>query len=170
MEAFNHQRLRDCNQPILKIISTHTGRGEKANEEEADGLVLQLCLCIGARVMLTQNLWTDNGLVNGSMGTVRDIVWKECQDLSKDMPTAIMVEVDNYTGPTFPTTNFIPIFPVTRRFEYKKADCSRTNFPLVPAYTITVHKAQGLTLKQVVLNPGTEGSFPRAVICCYISS
>src|SRR3984957_9288782 len=51
-----------------------------------------------------------------------------------------------------PTTLIIPIFPVTRRFKYKKRDCSCTNFPLRLAYAITVHKAQGLTLKQVVLN------------------
>src|SRR5260370_17604756 len=63
-----------------------------------------------------------------------------------------MVEVEDYDGRKFPGTNYIPIFPVTRRFEYKKRDCSRTNFPLCPAYAITVHKAQGLTLKQVVLN------------------
>ena len=81
--------------------------------------------------------------MNGSMGTVRDIVWNEGQDPIKDMPTAIMVEVDDYDGPKL---------PVTRRFEYKKRDCSRTNFPLRLAYAMTVHKAQGLTLKQVVLN------------------
>jgi len=153
VRIYNHRRLRDCKQPILKIKSTHTGRGaEGANDDEADGLDPELCICLGARVMLTDNLWVENGLVNGSMGTVRDVVWHEGQDATKDMPMAIMVEVDDYDGPKFPGTNYVPIFPVTRRFEYKKRDCSRTNFPLCPAYAITVHKAQGLTLKQVVLN------------------
>ena len=153
VRIYNHRRLRDCKQPILKIKSTHTGRGaEGANDDEADGLEPQLCICLGARVMLTDNIWVENGLVNGTMGTVRDAVWNEGQDATKDMPMAIMVEVDDYDGPKFPGTNYIPIFPVTRRFEYKKRDCSRTNFPLCPAYAITVHKAQGLTLKQVVLN------------------
>jgi PIF1-like helicase len=153
VRIYNHRRLRDCKQPILKIKSTHTGQGaEGANDDEADGLEPQLCICLGARVMLTDNIWVENGLVNGSMGTAKDIVWNEGQDPTKDMPTAIMVEVDNYEGPKFPGTNYIPIFPVTRRFEYKKRDCSRTNFPLRPAYAITVHKAQGLTLRQAVLN------------------
>ncbi|KAK9311748.1 ATP-dependent DNA helicase [Lipomyces starkeyi] len=128
--------LRDCKQPILKIKSTHTGR---------------VCICLGPRVMLTDNIWVENGLVNG-YGDSEDVVWNEGQDTTKDMPTAIMVEVDDYGGPKFPGTNYIPIFPVTRRFEYKKSDCSRTNFPLRLAYAITVHKAQGLKLKQVVLN------------------
>lgn len=149
----NHQRLRDCRQPILRIKSAHTGRGaEGANDDEADGLAPYLCVCLGARVMLTENIWVENGLVNGSMGVVRDVVWNENQDPINDMPAAIMIAVEGYDGPKFPGTTHIPIFPVTRRFEYKKRDCSRTNFPLRPAYAITVHKAQGLTLKKVVLN------------------
>jgi hypothetical protein len=40
--------------------------------------------------------------VNASMATVKDIVWKEGQDPTKDMPTAIMVEVDDYDGPLVP--------------------------------------------------------------------
>jgi ATP-dependent DNA helicase PIF1 len=102
--------------------------------------------------MLTDNIWVKNSLVNGSIGIVRDIVWNKGQDPTKDMPSVIIVEVNNYNRPKFPSTSYIPIFPITRRFKYKKRDCSRTNFPLRPAYAITVHKSQGLTLKQVVLN------------------
>jgi hypothetical protein len=48
---YNHQRLRDCKQPILKIKSTHIGQGaEAANDDEADGLDPQLCICLEARV------------------------------------------------------------------------------------------------------------------------
>jgi ATP-dependent exoDNAse (exonuclease V) alpha subunit len=68
------------------------------------------------------------------------------------MPTAIIVEVNNYNRPKFPGTNYIPILPVTRRFKYKKCDYSCTNFPLRLTYTITIYKAQVLTLKEVVLN------------------
>jgi ATP-dependent exoDNAse (exonuclease V) alpha subunit len=167
---YNHKRLRDYKQPILKIKSTHTGKGaEAANDDETDGLYPQLCICLGARVMLTDNIWVENGLVNGSMATVKDIVWNEGQDPTKDMPTAIMVKVDGYDGPRFPGTNYIPIFSVTRRYEYRKRDCSRTNFPLRPAYAITIHKAQGLTLEQVVLNLERKDHAP-GMSCCYISS
>jgi len=39
VRIYNHRRLRDCKQPILKIKSTHTGRGaEGANDDDADGL------------------------------------------------------------------------------------------------------------------------------------
>lgn len=62
--------------------------------------------------------------------------------------------VSEYSGPDFPnySPKITPIFPVTRQFEYNGVACTRTQFPLRLAYVITVHKSQGLTLSQVVLN------------------
>lgn len=152
VKSYNHNRLRDSSQPILLIKSEHTGNNaSKATDEEAEGLDTELCLSIGCRVMLTQNLWTENGLVNGSMGTVYDVCWKEGQD-TKEMPQVILVKMDAYDGPTFLDTGCIPIFATTRQFRYKRHDCTRKNFPLVLAYAITVHKSQGLTLTKVVIS------------------
>src|SRR3982074_705116 len=54
-------------------------------------------------------------------------------------------------GPSSPAPT---TFPSSRHqaIRIQKRDCSRTNFPLRLAYAITVHKAQGLTLRKVVLN------------------
>ncbi len=104
--------------------------------------------------MLTWNLWIESGLANGSIGIVTDIIWATGQDPSVTMPSVLLVRFDKYYGPDFPGCGpkVIPIYPVTRPFNFKGVACSRTQFPLRLAYAITVHKSQGLTLNKVVLN------------------
>ena len=48
--------------------------------------------------MLTSNLWVEVGLVNGAMGTVNAICYKETTP--PHLPLAVMVQFDHHTGPT----------------------------------------------------------------------
>ena len=51
------------------------------------GLSSELLLCVGARVLLTRNLWTEGGLVNGAQGVVKGFVWPEGGDPASDTPS-----------------------------------------------------------------------------------
>ena len=116
------------------------------------GLEPTLYLVKNARVMLTRNLWTEAGLCNGTMGTIKDIIFPENYGPTM-LPIAIIVQFDNdYIGPSFchDIANCVSIYPVS--------NCSTQDasiqFPLKLAWSITIHKSQGLTLKSCIIDLG----------------
>jgi len=143
---------------VTTVEAENTGReAHKASHEDAENLYQTVFLAIGARVCLTQNVWVEQGLINGSMGVIHDIDWPAGTDPRKAMPRAVLVKFDHYTGPALFTDPedgrpVVPILPVRREFEYQGVQCSRRQLPIALAYAITVHKAQGLTLERAVIN------------------
>ena len=53
-----------------------------------------------AHVMLIANLWVEVGLVNGALGTAVSICYQDGGP--PNLPVAVMVQFDHYTGPTLP--------------------------------------------------------------------
>lgn len=122
-----------------------------ANSSIAENLESILYLSIGTRVMLRRNLWTSHGLVNGAIGTVTDIVFDPTDDT---FPLCVMVHFEKFNGPTI--NNSVPIGPTEAKWISNGQDCKRVQFPLLVAFAITIHKAQGLTLDTVVLDIGDK--------------
>ena len=114
------------------------------------GLQPTLYLAKSARIMLTRNLWTAVGLCNGAVGTVLHIIYDEGQ-CPPALPIAIIVQFDekDYSGPSFSQTH-----PVTSYSDTYGHKCEREQYPLKLAWSMTIHKAQGLTLKNVWVDLG----------------
>lgn len=117
------------------------------------GLVPILFLARNASVMLTMNLWPEVGLCNGATGKVVDIIFAENHS-PPDLPIAVMVTFDYYTGPSF--TEFlskcVPVCPVTVTSHSLDTFHERQQLPLKLSWAITIHKSQELTLEKAWIN------------------
>ena len=126
---------------------------------ETGGLHGVLKLAIGARVMLTANVDVSDGLVNGARGEVVKIMTN-----SENKVTKILIKFDNgqvglktiQSSPyrtAFP--NAVPIGKHEVMFFAKQkrgSEITRLQFPLTLAWATTIHKVQGLTLDEIVVN------------------
>ena len=150
---YNINKLHACGQPIAVIKAVHTGaNASKASADDAGGLYPVVCLAKGARVMLSSNLWVEMGLVNGAMGSIQAICYHE-SGAPPDLPVAVTVLFDNYTGPTL-SDGTVPIAPIRHSWSTSGSQCSRLQLPLKLAWAVTIHKAQGLTLDKVTIDIG----------------
>ena len=109
--------------------------------------------------MLTENIWTERGLVNGALGVVRDIVWPAGTiDPRQEPPLALLIAFDHYDFEGHEAyievggERLVPVFRSRREWTRGSALCSRTQFPVTLAYAITIHKSQGLSLDRAVLD------------------
>lgn len=143
----------------------------KGNEDgkHTGGLMTALTLSKGARVMLTRNYKVSDGLCNGSMGIVRDIIKLRPTD---NMPLFVLVEFDQekdfipgmvyrkelFSNPKVLSAlrsididhrkindTWVPIPPADQQFFGKGARImmERRMIPLRIAFACTIHKFQG---------------------------
>lgn len=148
---YNYTMLESLQQPVYRIQSLNNPpEANSTSAAKAENLEPILHLAIGARVMLRRNLWTSCGLVNGAIRTVTDIVVEP----GEDFPLVIMIKFDRYRGPT--VNGSVPIAPTESSWVSNGHNCKRTQFPLLLAFAVTIHKAQGITLDKVVVNLGEK--------------
>ena len=151
--TYNEDGIKRCNTPILVIKADENNDDARKTSDSEGELPRQVPVAKGAAVVLTDNLWPDMGLINGSKGTVTHIVFQEGVHPGNGMPHFIVVAFPDYLGPPFlpdhPGT--VPIFPRTAEWKVGTTQCTRRSFPLIPAYALTIHKSQGMTIDQLVV-------------------
>lgn len=157
----NYHSLKKLGEPIARIDAIHsTSQGKKLSAEDIGGLEPTIYLALGARVMLTKNIWPEKGLCNGSMGYVKHIVYKEGES-PPSLPMAVIVKFDKgYVGPSFDhnENNLVPITPQACTSESLGEEHERQQLPLKLAWSITIHKSQGLTIDKAWVNLGSKES------------
>jgi len=139
---------------------------ETSEEEDAEGNVTSTHIDVGTQVMLTYNLSTERGLVNGSRGVVINFTVPAfgkraaksiLEDFDSDDPEQRKVYL-NTLHPTVrfiikgkPTIVVVPLVRIERTepkksHEAKKPTAYAWYMPLKLAWACTVHKSQGLSL------------------------
>ena len=110
--------------------------------------------------MITTNIDVTDGFTNGAMGTVTNVVIDE----RTGQMSTILVSFDSknigqeamHTCVHKSTNqNAVPIYETQAIFSiHKKAkyQATRSQFPLTLAWAVTIHKCQGLTLPEIVID------------------
>ena len=110
------------------------------------GLETVIVIKLGCKIMLRRNIDVTLGLVNGSIGTVCSVKYSIDQCSVVD---AINIKFDDGKEQV--------LEKVSSKFQVlDKAFAIRRQFPISSAYAITVHKSQGLTLKNVLVDIGNN--------------
>ena len=167
VREYNLEKIKSKSTPVARINAVHPNEDKEsaaASVDDAGGLECQALLCVGARVMLTNNCWQDAYLNNGSLGTVIDIVYSPGTS-PPELPKCVIVQFDKYLGPSFlpDKPRCVAVCPKTRKWESQSTigtanvkTLSRTQLPLMLAYALTIYKSQGQEFDHLFVHPGEQ--------------
>ena len=183
MQEHNRQKLKEQNSednPVARIHTTTTTQNKKyrgitkhfaRQQMQTTAIPAVVNICRGARVQLTgKNFEPDWGLYNGSIGTVKEIVFnKNSNPLDGTQPEYVIVDFPQYCGPQWMESEktWVPI-PVVE-MSCSKRCCQLQYIPLSLAYAKTCHTFQGQSVGKncpiscIIVQPGTrdfEGKCP----------
>lgn len=127
-------------------------------------------LVIGMPVMITQNYDVEGGIVNGYKGILKRIRYQIDQSGNR---YAISCVVESDTISSEPLAGLAPkqavVMQETTHMTFrhphsgKKCTIQRTQLPIVPAFAMTAHKAQGQTMDKALMDlescKGTESPY-----------
>ncbi|XP_074549060.1 uncharacterized protein LOC141807175 [Halichoeres trimaculatus] len=132
-----------------KVLLTYKVKGTKRDLPDS------ILAAQGARVMLIRNLDVEDGLVNGTFGTISNIV---TDNRAPSGVKLLGLQLDNLTaGQTLrkkllgPSDNLVYLERSEESIG-KKGGVVRRQFPLKLAFACTAHKVQGMTVTSAVVS------------------
>ena len=150
----NIYRIKSLNNPIAPIQAVNNcAKAKSAEPSTAGGLFNSTLLAVGAQMILTTNVWKEAGLTNGTLCEVREIVYRPGTS-PPQLPIFVLVHVPDYKGPSFSSVepSIVPIAAIERNWNSQKQFCKRSMIPLQPAYALSIHKSQGMSLPKIIAN------------------
>ena len=127
-------------------------------------------LAIGMPVMVTQNFDVSAGIVNGTTGILQSIRYYK-DNKERRHAVSCVIKSTSITGPALQnlTKHEAAILQDSTDMQFihphsqKKCMIKRTQLPIIPAFAMTTHKAQGQTMTQAILDlqscKGTEAPY-----------
>ena len=121
---------------------------------------------MGARVLLTQNIYVEAGLMNGALGVVKGFIFPKNFDPNSsnsalNKPSCVIVKFDELRLPEdlklkgAGLENCVPIFYQESAHE-SESKTTRNQFPLTLAWCLTHWKAQGMILSKIKIALGEK--------------
>jgi len=143
---------------------------QKMNSGKTNQRLGALPLVIGMPVMICQNFDVEGGVVNGCIGSLEKVRYRIDHE---GLRHAISCEIKapSTTAPTLPhlaPQHVVALHDtVDMRFVHphsqKSCTIKCTQVPIVPAFAMTVHKSQGQTMQQAIIDlqscHGTESPY-----------
>ncbi|GJE99317.1 hypothetical protein PsYK624_155710 [Phanerochaete sordida] len=162
-------------------------KGKRKRSDKRNDLPGSVELARGMKVLVTSNIQTDLDLANGSRGEIVDIVLHPDEPAGdggsvvqlKHMPICILVRMERTKASQLNglEPGVVPVQPVERRMTIKlrragknvERKVRRRQFPITAAYAFTDYRAQGQTLRYVVVDIATLPSFPITLTNVYVA-
>jgi len=140
VEMVNNNFLKKISAPIKQFTAEYSGDVFKIEFLKKNCLAYQqLTLKVGAQVMMIKNTLQKEGIVNGSLGIVRDFsVKKNYPIVEFNNGKTLTVSPESWQVEKFDSAN-----------KTSSVEASLTQVPLILAWAITIHKSQGLTLDKI---------------------
>jgi ATP-dependent DNA helicase PIF1 len=143
VDSVNIKQLEKINSPSRFFTAKFTGDSKKKEFLKKNCLASdKLELKIGAQVMMLKNTYQKQGIINGSLGVVKEFHSKTGYPIVKFNNNKIIV--------------ISPEIWSSEKFDKEKnkikIEASIEQIPLILSWAMTIHKSQGMTLDKIKCN------------------
>ncbi|MDX2083598.1 MAG: AAA family ATPase [Rickettsiales bacterium] len=140
VEQINELELKKIPQPEVFYKASYSGLPEKIEFLRRNCLAPEnLRLKIGAQVMMIKNTYQKDGIINGSLGVIKDFSAKKSYPIVEFTNGKIItIAPEEWLLEKFNETN-----------QQVAIEATLNQIPLILAWAITIHKSQGLTLDKI---------------------